>query len=81
MAKSEKELGALHVLLADTYKQLISEMVETGEVNAQLLNSLRQFLKDNEIMCDRATADEMAKSFSDILSRANDLDSVGELIQ
>ena len=44
-----EQLEKLQVLLADTYKESIDEMRETGEYNAALLNGARQLLKDNDV--------------------------------
>ena len=44
-----EQLEKLLVLLADTYKESIDEMRETGEYNAALLNGARQLLKDNDV--------------------------------
>ena len=45
-----EQLEKLQVLLADTYKDSIVEMRETGEYNAALLNGARQLLKDNDVV-------------------------------
>ena len=45
-----EQLESLQVLLADTYKDSIEEMKETGEYNAALLNGARQLLKDNDVV-------------------------------
>ena len=44
-----EQLEKLQVLLADTYKESINEMRETGDYNAALLNGARQLLKDNDV--------------------------------
>ena len=45
-----EQLEKLQVLLADTYKESIDEMRETGDYNAALLNGARQLLKDNDVV-------------------------------
>lgn len=45
-----EQLEKLQILLADTYKDSINEMRETGEYNAALLNGARQLLKDNDVV-------------------------------
>jgi hypothetical protein len=51
-------------MLAVHYKELLL----AGEASPQILNSIRQFLKDNEITCDRATASELQHSFEKLMS-------------
>lgn len=48
--KKREQLEKLQVLLADTYRDSILEMQETGEYNAALLNGARQLLKDNDVI-------------------------------
>jgi hypothetical protein len=45
-----ERLEKLQVQVAETYSTAISEMHETGEFNAALLNGARQLLKDNDII-------------------------------
>ena len=45
-----EQLEKLQVLLADTYKDSIEEMRESGDYNAALLNGARQLLKDNDVV-------------------------------
>ena len=48
--KKREQLEQLQVLLADTYKESIEEMKESGDYNAALLNGARQLLKDNDVV-------------------------------
>tara|TARA_R100001163_G_C4886515_1_gene81470 strand:- start:133 stop:372 length:240 start_codon:yes stop_codon:yes gene_type:complete len=45
-----ERLEKLQVQVAETYSTAISEMHETGEFNAAILNGARQLLKDNDII-------------------------------
>ena len=47
--KKREQLEELQVLLADTYRKVISDM-DLDEPNAAILNGARQFLKDNDII-------------------------------
>jgi len=50
MTTKRTKLEKLQILLADTYKESIEEMRETGDYNAALLNGARQLLKDNDVV-------------------------------
>jgi hypothetical protein len=47
--KKREQLEELQVLLADTYRKVISDM-DLDDPNAAILNGARQFLKDNDII-------------------------------
>jgi hypothetical protein len=47
--KKREQLEGLQVLLADTYREIISTM-DLDDPNAAILNGARQFLKDNDII-------------------------------
>jgi len=47
--KKREQLENLQVLLADTYREIISTM-DLDDPNAAVLNGARQFLKDNNII-------------------------------
>jgi len=47
--KKRDQLEGLQVLLADTYREIISTM-DLDEPNAAVLNGARQFLKDNNVI-------------------------------
>jgi hypothetical protein len=49
MARAHEEaLSELHALLTNKFKELLL----SGECNGAVLNTVRQFLKDNGITCD-----------------------------
>lgn len=60
MSKSahETELQELHELMA----KVMRAKLESGEVDAATLNSIRQFLKDNGIECARGRATPSLKA-------------------
>jgi|TARA_R100000482_G_scaffold27361_1_gene8489 hypothetical protein len=45
-----EQLEKLQVQVTETYSSAISEMNDTGEYNAAILNGARQLLKDNDII-------------------------------
>ena len=47
--KKRDQLEQLQVLLADTYREIITEM-DLDDPNAAVLNGARQFLKDNNVI-------------------------------
>jgi hypothetical protein len=49
---SHKEGSKLHDKIADAYRNSIDLMDDHGEYNAAILNSARQFLRDNNILMD-----------------------------
>jgi len=67
MKASDQELGALHGALA---KHFVKEL-ETGELTPAMLNTIRQFLRDNNINSTKEQSPEMGQIADKVLPFAD----------